>query len=260
MAHDGERCHHSGVHLIAELPERERPRERMMRHGADALSDAELVALVLRNGVRGRSVLSLSRDVLAAFRGDLGRLSSATIGELRAIRGIGVAKAVELRAAFALAKRLAVQGIPEACKVSGPGDVMGLFREHFRGAMQEEFHALLLNTKHCLMRDECITLGLVDRSHVHAREVFRTAIREGCSRIVLVHNHPSGDPTPSPQDITCTRQLKEAGDIVGIAVIDHVIVARPGVRAGRQYVSFREEGLLEERGAALNLEAAALSG
>ena len=237
-----------GVHLIAELPERERPRERMLSQGADALSDTELVALVLRNGLHGRSVLSLARDVMEAFRGDLGHLAKATIGELRGIRGIGIAKAVELCAAFTLAKRLAAQRTPERCKVGAPAEVLGLFKEHFRGLMQEEFHALLLNTKHYLMRDECITLGLVDRSQVHAREVFRTAIREGCSRIVLVHNHPSGDPTPSPQDIICTQQLVEAGKIIGIAVIDHVIIARPGVRQGRQYLSFREEGLLSVDG------------
>jgi DNA repair protein RadC len=232
------------AHLIAELPDRERPRERLVAKGADSLSDTELLAILLRSGPRGRSVLLLARDLLAAFDGDLARLAAAAVGELRQVRGIGPAKAVEIHAAFALARRLAAHMSGERPRLEGPAEVAALLRETFRNAKQEVFHALLLDTKHFLIRDEQVTIGLVDRSHVHAREVFRSAIRESCSRIILAHNHPSGDPTPSAQDISCTRNLVAAGKVVGIDVLDHVVIGQRTPTRSRDYMSFREENLL----------------
>lgn len=233
------------AYLIAEMPEQERPRERLERCGAAALSDTELLAILLRNGRRGRSVLEVSRDLLRAFEGDLARLASAGLSEFRQVRGIGPAKAVELRAAFALAERLVARRGPQRLRVQGPPDVVEFMREKFRGKNQEEFHALLLGAKNHLIRDELVTLGLLDRSHVHAREVFRGAIRESCARILLVHNHPSGDPSPSKADICCTRKLAEAGTLLGIEVVDHIVVARPDLVQARPYLSFREEGLMK---------------
>ena len=232
------------TYLIAELPDRERPRERLLRHGAGVLSDTELLAIILRSGPRGRSVLDLARDLVSTFDGDLRKLSGASISELCQVRGIGPAKAVEMHAAFALAHRLHVAQLGDRPKLASPGDVAALLRETFRQAEQEQFHVLLLDTKHFLIRDECVTIGLVDRSHVHAREVFRSAIRESCSRVILAHNHPSGDPTPSAQDVSCTRDLVAAGKIIGIEVLDHIVMGRATASRPRDHLSFREENLL----------------
>lgn len=229
---------------ICEIPDHERPRERLVRHGADSLSDTELLAILLRAGPRGRSVLQLARDVLAAFDGDLGRLSASRLSELRRIRGIGLAKAVEVHAAFALSRRLATLPARTAPRLESPAQVAAVMREPFRAATQEEFHVLLLDTKHALISDEKVTVGLVDRSQVHPREVFRSAIRENCARVILTHNHPSGDPTPSAQDIACTRNLVESGKIIGIEVLDHVVIGRRTATRPNEYVSFREENLL----------------
>ncbi len=240
----------SGTHsaqrgyLIAELPQRERPRERLLHGGADVLSDTELLAIVLRTGARGRSVLDLARDLMAAFGGDIAALAAAPVADLQQIRGVGQAKAIEISAAFALAKRLSRSVARERPRLETPADVARLVRETLRGKKQEEFRVLLLDAKNYLVREECITVGLLDRSHVHAREVFRGAIRASCARVVLVHNHPSGDPTPSEKDIDCTRELVAAGKIVGIDVVDHVILGRRTPLRARDYVSFREVQLL----------------
>jgi DNA repair protein RadC len=233
-----------GGYLIAELPDRERPRERLLHSGAEALSDTELLAILLRSGPRGRSVLDLARELIAAFGNDLARLAAATVPELRRIRGIGLAKAAEVRAAFALAQRLSCRVGSGTPRIESPAEVAALMREVLRLKRQEEFHVLLLNTKHQVLRDELITVGLLDRSQVHSREVFRRAIAESCSRIILVHNHPSGDPTPSPQDIACTRDLVNAGKVVGIEVLDHVVIGRRTAERQVDFVSFRQQHLL----------------
>ncbi len=230
---------------IAEMPETERPRERLLEFGADALSNTELLAILLRTGSLRCSVLTLARRVLTRFHGSLTHIAGASVSELRELDGIGVAKAVEINAAFALARRMSRMTTEESPRLTSPTEVVDYMRETLRGKRQEEFHALLLDTKHGVIRDHCVTVGLVDRSQVHAREVFRPAIREACSRILLVHNHPSGDPTPSDQDVKCTRSLLAAGQIIGIDILDHVIVGDRSQNGRREYVSFREEGLLK---------------
>ena len=159
--------------LIAEMPGHERPRERLARHGVEALSDTELLAIVLRSGSRGCSVIELAREVMAAFDGDLATLAGAALSELRGIHGIGPAKATELRAAFALAQRLCSSVDRERPKIDGPLAAAELLRESLRHRRQEELHVLLLDTKHHLIRDDLVTVGLLDRSQIHAREVFR---------------------------------------------------------------------------------------
>ncbi len=231
-------------YMIAEMPSHERPRERLRHHGAEALSDTELLAILLRTGQSGRSVLEVARDLLEKFGGDIGQIAVATVEELRQVVGIGTAKAVELRAAFAIARRLSARRAIERPRLESPSEVADLMREVLRGKRQEEFHVLLLDTKHRLLRNECVTVGLLDRSQVHAREVFRTAIRESCSRLVLVHNHPSGDPTPSAQDISCTRNLCAAGKIIGIEVLDHVVIGVQSISRTRDFLSLKEEGLM----------------
>lgn len=233
-----------GACLIAELPGHERPRERLLASGPEALSDTELLAILLRTGTRGRSALELARELLLNFGGGLNSLAAAGVGELRGLRGIGAAKAVEVVAAFTLARRLAAQPGRRRPRIEGPADVAALLREKLRLKAQEEFHVLLLDAKHHVLRDECVTVGLADRSQVHAREVFRPAIRESCTAVILAHNHPSGDPTPSPQDLECTKSLTAAGRVIGISVLDHVIIGRAGLAGDREFVSFREANLL----------------
>lgn len=233
-----------GAMMMAELPDHERPRERLVQRGAEALSDAELLAIVLRNGPPGQSVLDLSRRVLNAFDGSLNKLAVASVPQLQEIRGIGPAKAVEIRAAFALAHRLSTLKETDCPRLTEPEAVYTLLKERFRNAEREEFNALLLDAKNQLLRIERVTVGLVDRTQIHPREVFRAAISEACSRILLVHNHPSGDPTPSAQDIAATRQLADAGKVVGIDILDHVIIANPARTQEVPFVSFRREKLL----------------
>jgi DNA repair protein RadC len=233
--------------MIAEIPNHDRPRERLVRNGAENLADHELLAILLRTGTQGRSVLDLARDVLKAFGDDLTRLAGASVSELCRVRGIGRAKAIELHAAFALARRFAERQAGERPLLRGPAEVADLLRERFRTETQERFLVLLLDAKHRLLgdvRQDPVTTGLLDRSQVHAREVFKVAIRESCARIVLAHNHPSGDPTPSAEDIACTRDLVAAGKLIGIEVMDHVILGRKTEGRLKDYLSFREEKLM----------------
>ena len=164
------------------------------------------------------------------------------------MKGIGTAKAVESHAACTLAKRLAVPGLKALPRLNEPGTVYGLLREDFRNVPQERFLALLLDTKNQLLRTEAVTIGLADRTQIHPREVFRPAVRESCSRILLVHNHPSGDPAPSPQDVAATRQLVEAGKILGIEILNHIIIGDPAKEHRPPFISFRQEGLIGTTG------------
>lgn len=229
-------------YLIADLPLHERPRERLLARGAQSLSDAELLGIVLRNGTAGRSALDLARDLLAKFHHDLGELSGANAGQLAEVRGIGPAKAAELQAVFALAQRLARHVQAERLRFNAPEPAVEYLRGLFRGKKQEELHSLLLDTKNALIRDEEITRGLLDRSQSHPREVFRPALHYSAAKILLAHNHPSGDPTPSPQDRETTRRLVAAGELLGIAVVDHIVVGQRQPDGSPDYYSFKEHG------------------
>lgn len=229
-------------HLIADLPDTERPRERMRRMGADALSDRELLAILLRHGTKGKSALMVAAELLRAFDGSLKRLAKAELCEISKTPGIGQVKALELSAAFALGKRLALENCISQPQMTNPENVARYIREKLRQDEQEEFHALLLDTRMRLIRDELITVGLLDRSLVHAREVFRGAIKESCQSLIISHNHPSGDITPSKEDIRSTRMLQRAGQIIGITILDHVIVSSS--LNDKRFFSFRQANLL----------------
>lgn len=230
--------------LIADLPAHERPRERFQACGAKALGDAELLAILLRTGTRDRSALDVSREILTGCGGTLAGVAEARLQELAAIKGVGINKAIGVQAAFALARRLQQTQARERPKLESPAAVADLLREELRGKSQEEFHVLLVDPRHTLLRDDCVTIGLADRSQVHAREVFRTAIRESACRVILVHNHPSGDPAPSPQDLECTRSLVHAGKVIGIEVLDHIIIGSRSPSRPVDFLSFKEARLL----------------
>lgn len=224
-------------YAIRQWPEAERPRERLHRDGAAALASRELLAILIGSGREGASALDIAGALLRSADGSLRRLAAATPVELAGVVGIGPATAARVSAALELGRRLAREGPLERGRIRGPADVYERCAPGMRDLAQEEFRTLLLNTQHAVLRELVITRGTLDTSIVHPREVFRAAITENAAAIVLVHNHPSGDPTPSPEDRTVTGQLAEAGRLVGIPVLDHVVVGD-----GR-YVSFVEAGL-----------------
>ncbi len=220
---------------IKDLPSQMRPRERLLRHGPESLSDPELLAIVLRVGSERESAVALASRLLAKFKG-LGGLARATLGELCAEHGVGAAKAAQIKAALELGKRLMASSPSERPVVRSPQDVARLLGE-MALLEQEHLRVILLSTRNHVLRVPEIYKGTVNSASVRVAEVFREAVREGCPAIVVVHNHPSGDPEPSAEDVDVTRQLVIAGQLLGIEVLDHIVLARGG------YVSLRERGL-----------------
>ncbi len=223
---------------IKEWPALERPRERLWEVGAAALSATELIAILVGSGTEGRSAVAVAGELLRAKDGSLRRLATAAPPELTRVRGVGAAVAARLAAALELGRRLAREEPEERMHIRGPGDVYERCAPSLRDLAQEEFRVLLLNTQHAVLRELLVTRGILDASVVHPREVFKPAIAESAAAVILVHNHPSGDPVPSPDDRDITRQLADAGRLLGIPVLDHVVIGD-----GR-YVSFVEAGLL----------------
>ena len=232
-----------GYFLINDLPTNERPRERMRDFGDDALSNAELMALITGTGSQGVSAVDLSRKILGHFDNSLLKLSRASLEELCEIHGVGMAKATSIKAVFSLARRLQGQLAQEKFQVKSPESAADFLRPILAGKDQEEFHVLLLDTRNYIVKDIMITRGLLDRSHVHPREVFREAVKTGTSKVILAHNHPSGDPTPSKQDIISTKNLAEAGSILGIKVIDHIIIGHKRLGGASDFISMRGSGV-----------------
>lgn len=203
--------------------QRDRPRERLHRLGPRALAVRELVALVLGSGIRGTTAADMADRLLAAG-GGARALARRPVATLARVAGVGPARAGRLAAAFELGRRVASQGALEERAIRGPVDVWRRMGPELRDLEQEEFHILLLNSQHHLIREVLVTRGILDASLIHPREVFRPAVTEGAAAVILVHNHPSGDPSPSAEDRAVTRQMVDAGRILGIPVLDHVIV------------------------------------
>ncbi|MEO1934325.1 MAG: DNA repair protein RadC [Myxococcales bacterium] len=213
----------------------DRPRERLDTCGPSALADAELLALVLRTGDQHRDAWSLARSILQRF-GGLPGLAGTSAASLEAMPGLGPAKSASLCASVELAKRLVDEPLERGQPIRSPEDIQRHFRARLRDACRESFHVLMLDGRHRLIRAEEVSVGTLTASLVHPREVFREAIRCASAAVVLVHNHPSGDPTPSAEDRSVTERLRDAGLLLGIRVLDHVIVTRAS------YFSFREAG------------------
>jgi DNA repair protein RadC len=209
---------------VHDLPPAERPRERLLRLGPEALSVQELLALILGRGVRGESVMVTAQQLLSRF-GDLQSIANSSLEELCQVKGIGLAKASQITAAFELGRRL--ESYPEKGKaiVRSPENVLNEVRSRLKGRKKEHFLTLFLDTRNQVLGVAPVSVGSLDSSLAHPREVFKEAISANAASVIFVHNHPSGDPQPSEDDIKLTRRLVEAGNIVGIEVLDHVIVA-----------------------------------
>jgi DNA repair protein RadC len=228
-------------YLIKELPENERPRERMIAEGPDALKPSDLIAILLRTGTQGASALEIGREIITRFK-TLDNLSRATVPDLCEFRGVGPDKAVTLVAAFTLARRMAKEIRQDAPTLDSPERIADLLREECRAYSVEHFQVLLLNTRRKLIEVVKISQGTLDTILVHPREVFKPAIGANAAAIILAHNHPSGDPTPSEADIKVTRDLIRAGQLLKIDVLDHVIIGQSTAARPRDFVSLRELG------------------
>jgi DNA repair protein RadC len=226
---------------IRDLPLNERPRERLIAQGAEALKNSELIAILLRTGMKGTSAIQVAEQLLNKFQ-TLDNLSRASIEDLQLVKGVGRDKAIALKSAFTLARRMAMEMRQESPTLDCPERIADLLREENRAYDVENFQVVLLNTRRRLIRVETISQGTLDTILVHPREVFKSAIAANAAAVVLAHNHPSGDPTPSEADIKVTRDLIRAGQLLKIEVLDHVIIGRATQERPRDFVSLRELG------------------
>ncbi|MDQ0196770.1 RadC family protein [Paenibacillus wynnii] len=223
--------------MLRDLPHEERPRERMMQYGAESLSQAELLAILLRTGTHRESAIGIAQRMLSQV-GGLRQLADLSIKELTSIKGIGPAKAIQLKAGIELGRRMSNSRLNQPVIIRSPYDAADILTEQLRYLQKEHFVCLFLNTKNHVIAQETLSMGSLNASIVHPREVFRAAIKCSSASIICAHNHPSGDPTPSPEDISLTSRLLQAGEIVGIDVLDHLIIGDSG------FVSMKEKGLM----------------
>jgi DNA repair protein RadC len=223
--------------MLRDLPHEERPRERMMHYGAESLSQAELLAILLRTGAQSESAIHIAQRLLG-ITGGLRGLADLSIEELTTIKGIGPAKAVQLKAGIELGRRMANSRLTEPVIIRSPQDAAEILTEQLRYLQKEHFICLFLNTKNHVIAQETLSMGSLNASIVHPREVFRAAMKCSSAAIICAHNHPSGDPTPSPEDIALTSRLMQAGEIVGIDVLDHLVIG------DSSYVSLKEKGYM----------------
>lgn len=226
--------------MVRDLPPEERPREKLLAYGPSGLSNAELLAILLRSGTRKKSVLRIAEEILARIKEQgLVGMVHISVAELAKIDGVGKVKAATLQAAIELARRLAVQQSAKIQMITGPEDVARYAMPHYRFEQKEHFAVLLLNTKNHVISMPEVSVGSLSASVVHPREVFRAAIDHAAAAMILLHNHPSGDPTPSREDIAVTERLVKAGKIMDIPVLDHVVLGRD------RFISLKEKGLLQ---------------
>ncbi|MGB9934193.1 RadC family protein [Thermodesulfovibrio yellowstonii] len=221
---------------VKEWPETERPRERLIKYGAEALSDAQLLAIVLRTGSNGKTVIDTAIELLQRF-GGLRGLEDASISDLKNFKGLGIAKIAQIKASFELGKRALSEKVQEQIFNSAE-TVYNYFFPSLNGLKKEVFITLLVDTKLRLLREVKVSEGTLNQSLIHPREIFKEAVKESAYALILIHNHPSGDPTPSEQDIEITKKLKKASEILEIPILDHVIIG------SGKYFSMKERGVV----------------
>lgn len=222
---------------VHDLPKSERPRERLQKHGAEALSSQELLALVIGRGVSKKSVMTIAQELMVKF-GNIKAISEATLEELSQIKGIGFAKAVQIKACFELGKRQDLEPDLKDFDIKDPQSVIKAIRSSIKDKAKEHFKLILLNARNKIIGISTVSIGSLNASIVHPREVFKDAIMHGAYSVVLAHNHPSGDSEPSEDDLMITKKLVESGKILGIEVIDHLIICK------NNFYSFKERGLI----------------
>lgn len=229
----------SGKRSVKDWPEDEQPRERLLKHGAASLSDAHLLAIIIKMGKPGRSALDLALELLVRFE-SLAGIEQAGIEELCAVPGIGRAKAAEIKAAIELGRRHQRPSLAGASFCSS-GDIVSYYQPRMKDLKKEVFHCVLLDTKNKalkIIKDDVVSVGTLTASLVHPRETFKAAIRESAAAVIFIHNHPSGDIKPSQEDILLTRRLVQAGEVLGIQVLDHIIIG------DGSHFSFRDNGMM----------------
>ncbi|MCW5863319.1 MAG: DNA repair protein RadC [Anaerolineae bacterium] len=222
--------------MIRDMADTDRPRERLIQSGAEALSTAELLAIVIRSGLAGENVLRLAERLLIQFD-HLPGLARASVTELTTVNGIGPAKAAEIKAALEIGRRLVASAPEERPRVTTPDDAFHLLKSEMMFQEQEHLRLILLDTRNSVLRTPTLYVGSLNTSVVRVGELFRAAIRENAAALIVAHNHPSGDPAPSPEDINVTRQIVQAGKLLDVAVLDHIIIGH-----GR-FVSLKQRGL-----------------
>lgn len=222
---------------IHDLPKSERPRERLMKFGSEALSAQELLALIIGRGIPQKSVVNIAQDLLTKFKSVKG-VANTTIEELSQVRGIGIAKAAQIKACFELAKRQDLEPELKEFNIKNAESVIKAIRASIKDKAKEHFKLILLNTRNKIISISTISIGTLNANLVHPREVFKEAISHNAASVILVHNHPSGDPEPSEDDLEITKRLEKAGKILGIEVLDHIIIVKDG------FFSFKEKGLI----------------
>jgi len=222
--------------MIRDMRQEDRPRERLMQVGAQAVSTMELLAIILRTGTGGESVVRLAERLLAHF-GSIPGLARATIPELTAVKGIGPAKAVEIKASLELGRRLMATAPEERLRVVSPGDAANLLMSEMMLLEQEHLRLILLDTRNRVLNTPTIYKGSLNTSVIRISELFRAAIRANAAAFIMAHNHPSGDPSPSPEDVNVTRQVLDAGKLLDISLLDHIVIGH------NRFVSMKERGL-----------------
>ena len=223
--------------MMKELPADERPREKMKERGAQALGNSELLAILLRTGNFQESALRIAENLLDR-QGGLAGFGNATLEEFEQVKGVGEAKAITVMAAIELGRRVTTLAPVERPIIRTPDDVAALLMPRFRYETKESFIAILLSTKNHVLKTPVISVGSLNASIVHPRELFREAINASAAAVILAHNHPSGDPAPSPEDVSLTRKLVDAGKLLDIPVLDHIVLG------DGKYISFKEKGIL----------------
>ena len=222
--------------MLRDMPQDDRPRERLMQVGATAVSSAKLLAIILRVGSRNESVVQLATRLLAHF-GGLPGLARASLTELQEVKGIGPAKAIEIKAALELGRRLLAAAPEERAQITSPADAANLLMSEMMFLEQEHLRVILLDTRSRVLSSPTVYVGSLNTSVIRVGELFRAAIKANAAAIIVAHNHPSGDPSPSPEDVNVTRQIVQAGKLLDIQLLDHIVIGR------QRFVSLKERGL-----------------
>ena len=225
-------------YTIKELPKSERPREKLFNHGAGSLSNAELIAVIIRTGYMEDTALDLAGRILSLHESGIAYLSDISYEELTEVKGIGSCKAAQILAVMEIGKRINRRGSHDKIKVTSPDILANLLMDEMRFLFKEHFKVALLDTKNQIIGIEEISVGTLNASIVHPRDVFKVAIKRNCNSIILVHNHPSGDVEPSNEDINITRRLVDAGNLLGVSILDHIIIGDD------KYLSFKQKNII----------------